>query len=276
MTPSFRFFLSIVLPFLLAPLPSSPRLHDDNDEDKKSPAVFETKAWTKENSGIVDAALEDFLRQGGNAETPPPINPGETTAQLGHRPPPENVNLGCTGQIQGGMWGGGDICPINFPDEEPEEIPAVDLLYHAIARSRVEGAGLRVQPHIRAYVGVPTLVHASQPTRSETLHILGYDVTVNFSASSYKYDFGDGYPPLVTTDPSGPYPITTLRHVYQEPFPSQTVALETTWTATITHPVTGEVLSVPGVMITRERSAPFEVRKAKGYLTDTAEELRGR
>ena len=206
-----------------------------------------------------------------------PLSPPEKQASLGHRPPPKNVSVGCIGQIQGGLWSGNDLCPINFPDETPpEEIPPIDLLYHALSQAKVEGAGLRVQPHIRAYVGIPTLVHATQPTRSETLNILGYDITVNFAASSYKYDFGDGLPPLVTTDPSGPYPITTLRHVYQHPFPSQTVALETTWTATVTHPVTGETLSVPGALITKERSAPFEVRKARGYLTDTAEELRGR
>lgn len=252
---------------------------DRNEEsDKGTPLGFATTSSSGPTGGIVDAELEGVLHTDGNSRTPAfSLTPGETKASLGHRPPPKNVNLGCTGQIQGGLWSGNDLCPIDFPDETPpEEIPPIDLLYHALAQAKVEGAGLRVQPHIKAYVGVPTLVHATQPTRSEMLHILGYDVTVNFAASSYKYDFGDGLPPLVTTDPSGPYPITTLRHVYQQPFPSQTVTLETTWTATVTHPVTGEVLAVPGAMITRERSAPFEVRKAKGYLTDTAEELQGR
>ncbi|WP_175955758.1 hypothetical protein [Schaalia sp. Marseille-Q2122] len=262
-------------PILLADVPLLFPLDNDNSSNESG---FSLQGSTRNSGthGFVDVALRrEELRDG--AYSAPDLVPGEVQAELGRRALPKNVNVGCSGQIQGGLWGGGDICPINFPDESPpEEIPPIDLLYHALSQARIEGAGLQVQPHLRAYVGVPTLVHATQPTRSETLHILGYDVTVNFSASSYKYDFGDGYPPLVTTDPSGPYPITTLRHVYQEPFPSQTVTLETTWTATITHPVTGEVLSVPGVMITRERSAPFEVRKAKGYLTDTAEELRGR
>ncbi|RRC95115.1 hypothetical protein [Schaalia canis] len=249
---------------------------DDNKSGDESEISVLGSARSANDRGIVDVVLErEKLRDG--AYSAPDLAPGEVQAELGRRALPKNVNLGCSGQINGGIWGDSDICPINFPDESPpEEIPPIDLLYHALSQARIEGAGLQVQPHLRAYVGVPTLVHATQPTRSETLHILGYDVTVSFSASSYKYDFGDGLPPLITTDPSGPYPISRLRHTYQQPFTSQTVALETTWTATVTHPVTGEVLTVPGAMITRERSAPFEVRKARGYLTDTAEELQGR
>lgn len=277
MAPLFLLNLCVhfLTPLLFVAAPLLFPLDEGLPSDDSDLSILSTAKSTN-TGGVVDVAAERENILNGRS-TPPAVAPGEIKASLGHRPPPKNVSVGCTGQIQGGLWSGNDLCPINFPDETPpEEVPPIDLLYHALSQAKVEGAGLRVQPHIRAYVGVPTLVHATQPTRSETLNILGYEITVNFAASSYKYDFGDGLPPLVTTDPSGPYPITTLRHVYQQPFPSQTVALETTWTATVTHPVTREVLSVPGIMITKERSAPFEVRKARGYLTDTAEELRGR
>lgn len=275
MSKALRSILPVALMIHSAFLPGL-LLQHPRTSSEDPPFRLNSEATTDGNTGTVAVGIERGESRDG-AYSAPDLAPGEVQAELGRRALPKNVNVGCTGQIHGGIWGGGDICPINFPDESPpEEIPPIDLLYHALSQARIEGAGLQVQPHLRAYVGVPTLVHATQPTRSETLHILGYDVTVSFSASSYKYDFGDGLPPLITTDPSGPYPISRLRHTYQQPFPSQTVTLETTWTATITHPVTGEVLTVPGAMITRERSAPFEVRKARGYLTDTAEELQGR
>ncbi|WP_175954446.1 hypothetical protein [Schaalia sp. Marseille-Q2122] len=103
-----------------------------------------------------------------------------------------------------------------------------------------------------------------------------HDVVVDFEATSFKYDFGDGLDPLVTTDPSSRFPVMTLHHVYLEPREWVSVVLETKWRARVLHPVTGETLTVPSALLTTEVSAPFEVRKAKGYLTDTAEELMGR
>lgn len=169
-----------------------------------------------------------------------------------------------------------------YPEDQPEPedpidaLPAGELAYRALALAKIDGAGLQVQPHSRAYVGVPTLVHATNPQRDATVELLGHPVHVSFTASSYSYSFNDGSAPLVTTDPSGPFPISRLRHIYQEPFPSQTITLETIWSAHITHPTNGQIISLNNAFTTRETSLPFEVRKAKGYLTDTAEELKGR
>lgn len=162
------------------------------------------------------------------------------------------------------------------PQDPLDDLPEGELAYRALALTTIDGAGLQVQPHIRAYVGVPTLVHATHPERETTVDLLGHPVHVRFTASSYSYSFNDGSDPLVTNDPSGPFPISRLRHIYQEPFPSQTITLETIWSAHITHPKTGHIITLNNAFTTRETSQPFEVRKAKGYLTDTAEELMGR
>lgn len=168
-----------------------------------------------------------------------------------------------------------------YPETPPAEetintLPAGELAYRALALTKIEGAGLKVQPHIRAYVGVPTLVHATHPTRETTVELLSHPIHITFTASSYTYTFNDGSAPLVTTDPSGPFPISRLRHIYHQPFPTQTITLETIWSAHITHPTTGQIITLNNALTTRETSQPFEVRKAKGYLTDTAEELKGR
>lgn len=169
------------------------------------------------------------------------------------------------------------MCPYRFEDAEaPEQVPTIDLLYHALTQTQVKGARLKVEPWIRTYVGVPTLVHAATPTVQESVRVFNHDMIVNFEATSFKYDFGDGAAPLVTTDPSKGFPVMTLNHICHEPREQVSVVLETTWKASVTHPVTGETLTVPSAPLTTEVSAPLEVRKAKGYLTDTAEELMGR
>lgn len=236
----------------------------------------DSTTFSVENVGDDKARIAGKRRETMPAQQGLPA-PGESRVELGRSAPPPSADMGCRGQLNAGRWSGSDLCPYHFADAQPpEEIPTVDLLYHALAHTQVQGAGLKVEPWIRTYVGVPTLVHASMPTRQEVVRVFDHDVVVDFEASSFKYDFGDGLPPLVTTDPSSGFPVMRLNHVYLEPRDQVSVVLETTWKAKVTHPVTGESLVVPSALVTVEASAPIEVRKAKGYLTDTAEELMGR
>lgn len=236
----------------------------------------DSTTFSVENVGDDKARIAGKRRETMPAQQDLPA-PGSSQAFLGRSAPPPSADLGCVGQLSAGGWSGSDLCPYRFADDEPaEEIPTIDLLYHALAHTQVSSAGLVVEPWSRTYVGVPTLVHAATPVRQEVVRVFDHDVVVDFEATSFKYDFGDGLPPLVTTDPSEGFPVMTLNHVYLEPRDQVSVVLETTWKARVVHPVTGESLTVPSALVTVEASAPLEVRKAKGYLTDTAEELMGR
>lgn len=208
---------------------------------------------------------------------------GFTGSAGGAPQPPPSVPTGCLGQLVSGQWVE-DACPLIGPARGGAADPAsedfvppatIDILYQGLASTQVSPAGLVVQPDQWAYTGIPTLVHAASGTQTKSVSVLGYDVEIALTAATYSFDFGDGSRPLVTRDPGAPYPDTTNQHTYTTPVESRQIALVTTWNATTTNPFTGETLTVPGIIQTREISPPFEVRTARTVLTDTAEERAG-
>lgn len=195
------------------------------------------------------------------------------------------ADVGCSAQIGTGVWSE-DLCPLigesagDDPDLDPDAPEFVapstwDILREGLATAAVEGAGVVVQPEGDSYVGVPTLVHAAETSRAVGVQVLGVRVPIHLEAQSFSFDFGDGSAPLVTSDPGAPYPVRTNEHTYTEEQDSVGIALETTWGASVVNPFTGEVLSVDGVVVTREVSRSFAVVKAHTVVTDLAEERQG-
>lgn len=167
-------------------------------------------------------------------------------------------------------------CDTRDPEAPRNEADPLTVLYSALEVASIDGAGLRIQPWIQTFVGVPTLAYATMPLVNTSVNVLGLDVPVEFTAREYSFDFGDGTAPLVSSQPGAPYPDMTNFHIYQRPQDYAQVTLTTTWSAKVTHPQTGDVIFVTGALQTSESAPPIPVRKARGYLTDTAEELRGR
>lgn len=195
------------------------------------------------------------------------------------------ADVGCSAQIGTGVWSA-DLCPLmgESPGDDPDLDPAApefvapstwDILREGLATAAVEGAGIVVQPQGDSYVGVPTLVHAAQTSRTVNVVVLGVSVPIRLVAQSFSFGFDDGSLPLVTDDPGGPYPVRTNQHTYTEEQESVGITLETTWGASVVNPFTGEVLSVDGVVVTREVSRSFAVVRARTVVTDSAEERQG-
>ena len=128
-----------------------------------------------------------------------------------------------------------------------------------------------VQPEGLSYTGIPALVHATTTSHQITVAVLGRQTTVSLRARSFSFDFGDGTTPLVTTVAGAPYPDRSNQHIYTSAAQQRRIELVTTWTATATNPFTGETQSVEGIIQTREVSPPFEVRRSRTVLTETAE-----
>jgi hypothetical protein len=104
------------------------------------------------------------------------------------------------------------------------------------------------QPAGGGVVNLPTLFATNTPPTqvfNETL--LGVQVTLNVAAS-WTWDFGDGTA-LTSTDPGGPYPVTSLRHVYLVAG-TYTVTLTTNWTGTFAM-AGGPAAVIPGGAIPR-------------------------
>ena len=120
------------------------------------------------------------------------------------------------------------------------------------------------QPGNGAIVNLPALFATNTPAEqvfTETL--LGIPVTLDVHAS-WTWDFGDGTT-LTTTEPGGPYPVTTLSHTYLRSGHA-TVALTTNWTGTFSM-AGGPAAVIPGGPIPRV-SAPFvlDIHEAHGVL----------
>ena len=172
-----------------------------------------------------------------------------------------------------------------------------EILYYAATTIHADGAGLHKRPEGVSYTNkyIPTLVAATHPTQTHTVTLLGHDITVTLTATSYTWSWGDGTPDLTTTSPGMPWqegmdPNTDpalIRHYYKAPngwksfldgpYPSatRTITLTTTWAGTATNPFTGETQTINGLVTTTETTGAFPLGQLIVNNTDTAEEKQG-
>ena len=196
-----------------------------------------------------------------------------------------------------------DNCPLpadpeGGSDQDPGRIPTTrDILYLAAATIHPDGAGLHKRPTRTSYTNkyVPTLVAATHPTQTHTINLLGHDITITLTATSYTWSWGDDTPDLTTTSPGMPWhkgmdPNTDpalIRHYYTPPngwrsrfdgpYPNatRTITLTTTWAGTATNPFTGETQTINGLVTTTETTGPFPLSHLIVSNTDTWEEKQG-
>ena len=172
-----------------------------------------------------------------------------------------------------------------------------EILYYAATTIHADGAGLHKRPEGVSYTNkyIPTLVAATHPTQTHTVTLLGHDITVTLTATSYTWSWGDGTPDLTTTSPGMPWqegmdPNTDpalIRHYYKAPngwksfldgpypYATRTITLTTTWAGTATNPFTGDTQTSNGLVTTTETTGPFPLGQLIVNNTDTAEEKQG-
>lgn len=147
------------------------------------------------------------------------------------------------------------------PEPEPIVITAEDL-----QRLPIQPGGLTTQPaNGWVLVNVETIAMTGATEHDLITTILGSQVRVRVTPVDFTWDFGDGSPPLVTTDPGAPYPNHTVAHVYTQAHPSRTITLRTRWSGQF-QVDGGPWQPVTGTATTTETSAPFEVRTARTAL----------
>ena len=87
----------------------------------------------------------------------------------------------------------------------PAQLPTTrDLLLAAATIIHADGAGLHKRPEGVSYTNkhIPTLVAATQPTQAHTVTLLGHDITVTLTATSYTWSWG-GWDPGSDHDLAG-------------------------------------------------------------------------
>jgi hypothetical protein len=138
----------------------------------------------------------------------------------------------------------------------PEDpTPPVTVTAEDFRRLPLRASGVAYQPADgRGLVGVELVVHTAGEPQTLMTTVLGVPVAVRATPSRFSWDFGDGSPPVVTTDPGAPWPHHAAARAYDRPGTYQ-VRLTTTWTGQYRINDTGPWQDITGTATTL--SAPF-------------------
>ena len=188
--------------------------------------------------------------------------------------------------------------PEGGPNQDPGRVPTTrDILYMASTMIHADGAGLYKRPLNVSYTNkyIPSIVAVTSPTQTHVINLLGHDITITLTATSYEWSWGDGTPNLVTTSTGSVWQegmdLNTdprlIRHYYTPPqgwrsmldgpYPHEDreITLTTTWSGTATNPFTGETQTINGLVTTTETTGKFPLSHLVINNTDTWEEKQG-
>ena len=158
----------------------------------------------------------------------------------------------------------------------PVSVEGVPVVVSAsdVSTLLVEGSGLvRQPPGDMVIVTKDLIVYTDPSSRTLSTTVGGTPVSVVVTPVSYRWDWGDGTS-TTTRDPGAAYPHQTVVHRYRELLQGVVVTLTTTWSATFSVEG-GPPQPVSGTVTTTESSAPFDLVRLVGVLTDDAEEAQG-
>ena len=188
--------------------------------------------------------------------------------------------------------------PEGGPNQDPGRVPTTrDILYMAATIIHADGAGLYKRPLNVSYTNkyIPSIVAVTSPTQTHVINLLGHDITITLTATSYEWSWGDGTPNLVTTSTGSVWQegmdLNTdprlIRHYYTPPqgwrsmldgpYPHEDreITLTTTWSGTATNPFTGDTQTINGLITTTETTGKFPLSHLVINNTDTWEEKQG-
>jgi len=114
-------------------------------------------------------------------------------------------------------------------------------------------------------VNVPTIVYASGEPQSLRTTVVGVGVTVRATPASFTWTFGDGSPPVATTDPGKAYPAATITHAYLAAGVHR-IGLLTQWNGEFLVDGSSTWLPVTGTAQTTSTSDPLTVYTAHSRL----------
>ena len=188
--------------------------------------------------------------------------------------------------------------PEGGPNQDPGRVPTTrDILYMASTMIHADGAGLYKRPLNVSYTNkyIPPIVAVTSPTQTHVINLLGHEIMITLTATSYEWSWGDGTPNLVTTSTGSVWKegmdLNTdprlIRHYYTPPqgwrsmldgpYPHEDreITLTTTWSGTATNPFTGETQTINGLVTTTETTGKFPLSHLVINNTDTWEEKQG-
>ena len=162
------------------------------------------------NDGIKVSADEKWGRQAAPAETPPAsqINNVDDSIRLSNS---ADASAEAHTYAEDDKCDGHTMHTVMLPDGTESKpfvcahitrkgggnnaVPAPttrEILYYAATTIHADGAGLHKRPEGVSYTNkyIPTLVAATHPTQTHTVTLLGHDITVTLTATSYTWSWG--------------------------------------------------------------------------------------
>ncbi|MHB1063721.1 MAG: zinc transporter [Georgenia sp.] len=162
---------------------------------------------------------------------------------------------------------GGQLVTILPPDAGEPDVAPIVLTAEDVQHLIVAPGGLQVQPDREwVLVNIDTIVWTTAAEQTFDLTVLDTPVAVRMTPVDFTWDFGDGSPPVTTTDPGAPWPDHTVGHTYTQAQDAAQVTLTTRWAGVFDVAGAGVWQPVQGLATTTEVSDPFEVATATPSL----------
>ncbi|WP_375003239.1 hypothetical protein [Aeromicrobium sp. CTD01-1L150] len=110
----------------------------------------------------------------------------------------------------------------------PEQLTQGRIL-RAVREIEMPALDIQVQPGERTLVNIPTILYTQPRAVTRTVDLLGHEITVEATATSFTWHHGDGSS-QVTTRPGRPYPAKDVTHTYDATAESVRPRVDTTYT----------------------------------------------
>ncbi len=161
----------------------------------------------------------------------------------------------------------GELRCIAMADQAPETNLRAEV-EREFVRLPITPATINIQPGGgRTYVNVPTIVHTTIATQTLTTNLLGTDVEVEVTPSSFTWDFNDNTPYVETADPGAPFPDQTIDHTYTRTGTAK-ITLVTTWSGRFRTGGTGQWVTITNTATTTTTAPELEIREAQARLVE--------
>jgi hypothetical protein len=145
----------------------------------------------------------------------------------------------------------------------------------AMKTVKVTPSPLHVQPGTtEVLVNMPAIVYTDPDPQVFELTLLGIPIELQAIPATYTWTFGQGAPPLITTDPGMPYPDQTVSFTYVHADPA-VITLTTAWRArfrisgVVADPADDDAWTpVDGTLTTTSPAHPLTVVERIPHLVD--------
>ena len=117
------------------------------------------------------------------------------------------------------------------------------------------------------FVNIPTIVYTDDRTQTLKTTILGINVEIEVTPTSFAWDFADKSPTLITTDPGAPYPNHTTAHTYKATGHAA-ISLTTTWTGRFRTGTDDAWKTINGEAHTTSAAVPLTIYEAQSRLVE--------